>query len=246
MTTNIRISEKIYKIRKALKINDHIMSQEKFGSLIGVTKNTVYNWEKGDTEPDELDRQVIERTLKVNPKFWKDDDVEMFLQEPLTFKEDAETGYITIESDFDPSMIHDDKFVSVNIFTSAGAGDPLDFTQVKPLETIPLPKELVNDFKNAVRIKGQSMVPTLPSGTIVGINLNNKKITSGDLYCLYFQYEGYVVKRLILQSDKLLIKSDNEHYFPVEEKPRDYLDDENFLIGKIVWWWYSELNKGRV
>ncbi len=128
-----------------------------------------------------------------------------------------------------------ENLIPVSIYTFAGAGYPIDIEELVPMEVINLPKDFVGDCTTGFRIRGDSMARTISHGDYVGIDFNDKEITSDDIYCLRVQYEGIVIKRLyMLESGQVLIKGDNPA-FPETKLPADVVE-HGLIIGKVKWW----------
>lgn len=76
-------------------------------------------------------------------------------------------------------------------------------------------------------VRGNVMSPTLPGGSVCLIDMSDRQIESGNLYCLTYPVEGNVIRRLFRQGKEIIIKCDN----PVA--PEFRIDDEK-LQSKIV------------
>jgi phage repressor protein C with HTH and peptisase S24 domain len=89
-----------------------------------------------------------------------------------------------------------------------------------------------------VRVKGESMHPTICDGSIVAIDLSNSEVEEGKVFAAKFN-DGCTVKRIFRQDeDYLILSSDN----PDRINYRDMIinlkeTEETPLIGKIVWAW---------
>ncbi len=94
----------------------------------------------------------------------------------------------------------------------------------------------------AVRITGESMKPTLPDGSIVAIDLTKKNPSNlnGRIVCARLEDGEVLIKRLEIDGDHVLLKSDNI-YEPqytttvVDLGPEVNVDDA--IIGKVIWAW---------
>ncbi len=93
------------------------------------------------------------------------------------------------------------------------------------------------DF-TAVWIKGQSMEPTIPDGSLIGIDHSKKQISEldGKVVAIRKNNEA-TIKRLRVVSKKLVLGlPDNPDYM---KEAVSFTEDQinNAIIGKVVWWW---------
>ncbi|TAN59833.1 hypothetical protein EPN18_09770 [bacterium] len=123
--------------------------------------------------------------------------------------------------------------VEVQVFALAGAGDPRKLTTGEPIETLILPKEFMLNYILPVRVEGDSMTPTLNDGATVGIDTHDIKITSGKVYVVWLDYEGAVIKRVFVEPERIVLKSDNPLFPPSYIALRDA--PEHFVMGRVKW-----------
>jgi len=98
--------------------------------------------------------------------------------------------------------------------------------------TVFIPREFYRKGTIAIRVRGNSMEPSLVDGSIIGVNTNEKELRHGKIYVLYFPWKGTVVKRIYFSEDgKIMAKSDNMEY------PDIVVDRESSMhvIGRVVW-----------
>ncbi|MBV5341853.1 MAG: helix-turn-helix transcriptional regulator [Deltaproteobacteria bacterium] len=85
-----------------------------------------------------------------------------------------------------------------------------------------------------IRVKGDSMVPTLSEGDLVLIDTTSKNIVTNSMYVVQF-WGSLQIKRVQCKLDgTVVIKSDNNIYEP-EIIPIDQVDNLN-VIGRVVWY----------
>ncbi len=202
------IADRLKKLRDTLEL-----TQEEFGRDIGKSLNTVLSWETGKTRPTEKFLVVIEKLYNLSPGWLVEGKGQMFMRESA----ENYTGDMT----------------EVNIWELAGAGDPMFTDDVAPIECIILPKKLVGGHTNGFKVRGDSMYPTIVDGAYVGFDMNDKKVVSNGVYCLNLPYEGYVVKRLEITPNEVIIKSDNKMVMD-STIPLDHMDN-NLIIGRVKW-----------
>lgn len=73
------LGEKIYNLRKIKKL-----SQEDLAELIGVTRQTISNWELGETSPNPLQLKQLSKTLNISIDELLDNDTKNILVERVS------------------------------------------------------------------------------------------------------------------------------------------------------------------
>ena len=124
--------------------------------------------------------------------------------------------------------------VSVPVHAFAGAGGPVEIWEHDPVEFVDVPAHWMKPNIQSAIIRGRSMEPTIVDGAVVGVNTEFKQIISGEMYALWMDYEGAIVKRLYVEKDVLRIVSDNKD-FPEMQLGRDEINEESFILGKVSW-----------
>ena len=62
----------------------------------------------------------------------------------------------------------------------------------------------------------------------------DKDVVSGELYAVWLEYEGAVVKRLYMEREIVRICSDNPAFKEMQIK-NDDINGETFILGKVCW-----------
>ncbi len=88
------------------------------------------------------------------------------------------------------------------------------------------------------KIKGNSMAPTLPEGSIIAVDSDIRKPQHDKLFLL--NWKGSIIVRKILFKDKyLLLCPDNpdQEKYPIDvcTMKKVKSDRDNVIIGKVVW-----------
>ncbi len=71
-------------------------------------------------------------------------------------------------------------------------------------------------------------------GAVVGIDTDIKQVISGELYAIWLEYEGAVVKRLYADTDVVRISSDNPSFSEMQIGHGE-INENSFLLGKMSW-----------
>lgn len=85
-----------------------------------------------------------------------------------------------------------------------------------------------------MRVDGDSMEPVIMDGDTVLIDQSQKSIRAGRLYAVGVEDVVYC-KVIDAHPGKIVLKSYNPNYDPLEIDARDQLEDGIRIIGKVVW-----------
>ena len=124
-------------------------------------------------------------------------------------------------------------FVEVKVYEINSAAAPAGFPGTSPGSSLLIPRQDHKDGTVAVRIKGDSMSPCIMDGGVVGIDMGERRLVSGELYAVWLDYEGATVKRVFVFPDRIVLKPDNPA-FPDTTIPAGKLCEEH-MIGRVVW-----------
>ncbi len=103
-----------------------------------------------------------------------------------------------------------------------------------------IPKNWLQEGHNAqcTRVKGDSMAPTLPDGSIVAIDFDSRTLQNGSIFLLKWK-KKVVIRRTVFQDSYLLFCPDNvdKEKYPIEvcsmKKAKSAKD--NPILGKVIW-----------
>ncbi|MEE4380280.1 MAG: S24 family peptidase [Candidatus Competibacteraceae bacterium] len=216
--SHLGLGERIRLVR-----NDH--SRDDFSAAIGVSRNTLMRYERGERCPDaEFLYRICER-YQVNPT-WLLLGTELIERSPLPIQESSNS----LSEEFALVPLY-------SVEVSAGYGAAIEQEQPQTrlafrqdwLKEMGLQEEKVV----AVLASGDSMADTLHGGDVLLVDTQQRQVISDAIYILR-QSELLYVKRLQrLLDGSLRISSDNRAYTE-EVIPPDglaYLD----VIGRVVW-----------
>ena len=126
--------------------------------------------------------------------------------------------------------------VKVSVYSEVGAGNFVDFSSYNSITELYLKKEFYKKNMVAVKVRGESMSPTVRENGYVGIDINDKEYLEGKIYAVRIPDEGIAIKRVFYYKDqgKIVLKSDNKNFADRELKT-DKIDEDNFIIGRVKW-----------
>ena len=209
------VGERIRAERERLRLN-----QTAFADLAGVSKNTQINYEKGNRSPDTdyltaLDGAGVD-TFYVLTGRRIDTRVPESLAEPS-----AGNGSLSVP-------LYD-------VEGAAGAGRSLEHETV--IGHFPMTAELIAqlgliDARLAgIRVRGDSMEPTLFDGDWTFINLNDTNWSLGGVFLVWVSGELRIKRVQRLSGGAMYLISDNTHY-EKEMIPRSQMQ-EVAIIGRV-------------
>lgn len=168
------------------------MSRAELARAVGLTKTAVSNWEQGINEPSRDTYEKLADMAKGETALW-------FRNKARAVTE----GSVAL------------RFARSEICAGAGLffDGPLDIadTLVIPRAFVPNPESTV-----CVRVRGESMRPTIPAGAVVGIDTSPGDLRSldGCVVAVQSATEGAMLKRMLLFSGVWWFSSDNPEFAP--------------------------------
>lgn len=129
---------------------------------------------------------------------------------------------------YDPSQARQTK-----VYVLAGAGVPNQLIDTEPIAEIVIPVEFYKPSIVPIMVRGRSMEDTIMDGAFVGVDREDKWVISGEVYAIWIPNEGAVIKRLYLEPEKIICKSDNQKFADFFVNVKDI--DEHFIQGRVKW-----------
>ncbi|MEM7009097.1 MAG: LexA family transcriptional regulator [Thermodesulfobacteriota bacterium] len=121
----------------------------------------------------------------------------------------------------------------VPVHGKIGDGDLTYYKERDPDDQITVPLNVHSQGMYYFTVSGDSMFPVIRESSSVGIDTDDKKVISGEIYAVWLRSEGVTLKYLFSTHKSLIVKSENPHY-PQIEVPNDELEDfEDLIIGRM-------------
>lgn len=210
-------------------------SRRSFAQEMDTTESTLRNYEKGVSVPDAIFLENICKKLRILPEWLllgrgpmrEDDDSKQALLAELRKK----TSDI-IEKNNDIVMIP-----LVDAVLSAGGGS--FETNGTPSKEYAFRRDFILRKGNPsdmvlMRVSGDSMVPEVLNGDVALIDQSKTKIIPGQMYAVGFE-ESIYLKRIDNLPGKVILKSANPAYPPLELDTRGDLSAHFRVIGRVLW-----------
>ena len=127
--------------------------------------------------------------------------------------------------------------VEVGVYGMVEAGRMgLEIFELAPSRLIPILQRYYQENLVALEVDGKSMEPTIRKGAVIGVVPVAGDLVEGEMYLVKLPHFGALVKRVYMGKGKLLLKSDNQDFDPLE---LDYEGHElnTILLGRVKWIW---------
>lgn len=124
-------------------------------------------------------------------------------------------------------------YALVEVFALAGADKHRQLSVRGSAQTIAVPKTFVTDRMESVTHRGASMEPCLYDGATLGVDRADCRLISGGLYAVWLEGVGAVIKRIFIEPDRIIIKSENELHPATCVNIKDI--DDNLILGRVKW-----------
>jgi len=207
------------------------MSQAAFANMIGVHKNSLGNYERGERTPDASFLLKL-MAAGFNPNWVLSGEGAMRLEGIADQVAEGDTQYSAAA---EPAGSREFSYVNrVLVGASAGYGSVVDEERPGPrmaFQTAWLRHEGLDPAHLAViEARGDSMEPTIHSGDALLVDVSRKEIRGDGIYVIRID-DQLLVKRL--QADMrggVIVKADNRAYGDLVVP-----EPEILLAGKVVW-----------
>ncbi|MCL4874360.1 LexA family transcriptional regulator [bacterium] len=213
------LGDRIRQVREGL-LN---LNQAEFAGKLGFSRlATISDYETGKRAPDIATLRKIAYMGSVSLDWL------LTGQGSISLLDQARAG-----SAKDGSFAYGSGFVKVNIYDPATSGPPGEFPATDPLGSIMVPSADCAPGTAAMKVLGDGMRPSILDGAVAGVHTANKRITSGEIYAVWLDFEGITLKRLFAYPDRIVLKPDNPA-FP-ETAVYTGKPDKEFIIGRVAW-----------
>ncbi len=198
-------------------------TQTEIAHLLGIKQSSISDAKKKNTIPDGW-LVTLYRSLGLEP------DWVLYGQEPVSRREDFTLGAAVR----DPLGDYAAAPAKAAVFAMHPTDPDTGAWRRDPLETIPLFDRLKRPNLIVVKMDSTSMEPLIRRDAYVGIDGDDTRLRSGEIYALDIPGEGLVIKRVVrdLELKRLTLLADN----PAHQPQNFPLDNPGITpVGKAVW-----------
>lgn len=217
------------------------MTHQQFGDAVGVSRAAVQQWERGVTAPTRKNQPVVAAFMGISVAELMAETTTYLLapgakqsNQTLSLTGRARSALELIELDNNPDY---PAIRRVNITAKAGVtGYAVDYIdEDRPPIFFRRDWYDSNGYKPekliAIRVAGESMVPSLHPGDLIVVNTAQTQPKQGIAFLVSFEGE-VVVKRLVRDDSQWWLTSDNQDQ---RRYPRVKCNGETEIIGEVVY-----------
>lgn len=219
------------------------LSQPGLGEKLGVSGQSVQQWEAGETAPRRSRIAKIAAACRVAPEWLEFGDR---AAEPSgAYETGAIPGQQPILEWENPDDLPEGQFIvlpSYRVHVSAGDGQVVfeeeEEDRGKAFRTDWLrEKGLRRQDLACVYATGDSMEPRIRGGDLLVVNLHPdaRQVRDGQVYVIRYGDEVRVKRIYKLPDGGLIIHSDNDRDYPQIRLTADELDNNVAVIGEVIW-----------
>jgi hypothetical protein len=198
-------------------------TQTEIANLLGIKQSSISDAKKKNTIPDGW-LVSLYRSMGLEP------DWVLYGQEPVSRREGFCLGAAVRESLGD----YAGATVKATVYAMSRSDPQTGAWRREGIESIPIFDQLNRPHLLVVKMDGTGMEPVIRRGAYVGIDCDDTRFRSGEVYALEIPGEGLVIKRIVrdMEAKRLTLLSDNPAHqaqnFPLE-------NPEITPVGKVVW-----------
>jgi repressor LexA len=196
--------QKILIARRKIKLN-----QQELAEKVGVSRNSILNWETGKAYPEQFNIDKLANALDVNAaELYEEDKPAPYIkEEPATYGAENNT-------------------IRIPVVAEVPAGYPEYSIPDSDVEAyIELPRLWAHGVTFAVRCKGESMEPTISRGDHCLIKATTEPLNNKVM--LVRTPNGHTIKRVVKKNDIIELHSDNDGF-------KTFKVSEIKIIGRVV------------
>ncbi len=208
-----------------IKKSTGVRTQVDLANILGIRQSSISDAKKRNSVPADWYLKLY-RSHGLNPD-WLADGVE-----PVYLKPSARS--LPVASEACAPYGSPARSRPVQVVAVTGKTDEEGAPIFETTGEITVPDNLYRPSMLVMRMDGTSMEPAIRKGAYFGLDRDQRRILSGEIYGIHVPYEGVVVKRVIiaLVESRYVLRSENKSH------PESYLpfpEGEGRIVGRVVW-----------
>jgi phage repressor protein C with HTH and peptisase S24 domain len=230
-------SRRILGLRKSLGL-----TQAALASRLQYSAMALSRWERGTHEPTAEGYVRLANLAPDSERSWFWTRAGVIKEVPKGIAAKLETANIRLRANLTPQQLAQIPLVPISILEVSAAapgalGDSVaDLDGVAPLGLIAAPAKLFPNPENTkcLRVKGDSMSPTINDGDFVAVDVSQTDPTrlGGKIIVTWHKGKGLMISRFLLVGTTHLLTAENWAYEPVVcEQNRKWR-----IVGRVLWW----------
>lgn len=203
-------------------------TQVELANLLGIRQSSISDAKRRNSVPADWYMKLY-RSLGLNPE-WLSDGIE-----PMYLKPGMAESHVPHVAE--PSSGYGKSPARgrvVNVSSMVGANTEDGCWQPDFIAQLAIPETFYRPTLLALRVEGSGMEPIIRRGAYVGLDTEQRRILSGELYGVHVPHEGLVLKRVFFdaENNRFILRSENASH------PEQFLTPEikdKHLVGRIIW-----------
>jgi len=203
-------------------------TQVELANLLGIRQSSISDAKRRNSVPADWYMKLY-RALGLNPE-WLSDGIEpMYLKPGM-----ADTGVAHMAEPASGYGKSPARSRVVNVSSMTGADSSDGNWQPDFVAQLAIPETFFRSSLLALKVEGSGMEPLIRRGAYVGLDTEQKRILSGELYGVHVPHEGLVLKRVFFdaENNRFTLRSENPTH-PEQHLTPEFKDRQ--LVGRIVW-----------
>ena len=216
-------------ILERIKKSTGARTQVELANLLGIRQSSISDAKRRNSVPADWYMKLY-RSLGLNPEWLSDG------TEPVYLKPGMADATISHVSEPASAYGHGSPAISRVVNVSSMVGAPSDEGQWQPefFMQLALPASMYRPSLLTVKVYSTAMEPLIRKGAFIGLDQDQKRILSGEVYGVSMPHEGLVLKRVFVdaENNRFVLKCQNPTH------PEQYLTPdmkESQLIGRVIW-----------
>lgn len=203
-------------------------TQVELATILGIRQSSISDAKRRNSVPADWYMKLY-RSLGLNPE-WLSDGIEpMYLKPGMSEAVAPQVGERAASYGRSPSRSR-----IINVSSMAGAENESGIWKPDFVAQLAIPETFYKPTILAIKVEGSAMEPLVRRGSFVGLDAEQKRVLSGELYGVFVPHEGLVIKRVFFdaENNRFILRSESENH------PEQYLTPElkdERLVGRIVW-----------
>ncbi len=121
----------------------------------------------------------------------------------------------------------------IPVYGFTGAGGEVELVENEPIAIISILPQYNYANMYSLKVDGDSMHPTIPRGSYVGVTPYSGSMQEGGVYVVERPYLGRMIKRIKMNEEgNLALFSDNPSYVPI---PLEKVIGDSEIVGRVMW-----------
>lgn len=204
-------------------------TQVELANILGIRQSSISDAKRRNSVPADWYLKLY-RSHGLNPD-WLSDGIEPMYLKPGMAEAMPQIGIAEPSATYGQSLSRS-RVVSVS--SMAGAESQEGTWHPDHVRQLAIPEAYYRATLLVVQMDGTSMEPLIKPKAFVGLDTDQKRILSGEVYGILAPHEGLILRRVFYdaESDRIILRTENSSH-PEQSFPAEVKNDR--LMGRVVW-----------